>query len=136
MSVCGERLRELRVQNNLTQQQLADRLGISQSAIGMYEQGRREPPIETILAMCALFNVSAGYLIGTDAGQDVRNMLNEMRNQVRSAKGLMFNGVPINSEETDKLFDAMCVAAEVVFNAQRKEKENDRISRENLQTDK
>lgn len=102
----------------MTQQQLAERLGVSASTVGMYEQGRREPPIETLLALCSCFNVSAGYLLGSDTGHDVMDMLDEMRNRVRSDKKLMFNGVPISSEQTDRLFDAMYVAASVMFNSQ------------------
>ena len=42
----GEQIRRLRTGARMTQGDLAARLGISKSAVGMYEQGRREPPYE------------------------------------------------------------------------------------------
>ena len=40
--------RKIREQSGLTQQQMADKLGVSRSAIGMYENGEREPNFETL----------------------------------------------------------------------------------------
>lgn len=58
------RLRELRTETGMTQTDLARKLGISRSTVGMYELGRREPDFE-ILDLCAdVFNVSVGYLVG------------------------------------------------------------------------
>ena len=39
----GQRLKELRKKNGLTQAALGERIGVSASAVGMYEQGHREP---------------------------------------------------------------------------------------------
>lgn len=58
------RIRELRKKNGWSQAELAARLGISQSAIGMYEQGRREPDTRNLLRIARIFNVSVDYLIG------------------------------------------------------------------------
>ncbi len=57
------RLRMLRRENGLSQQDLAHKLGISASAIGMYEQGRREPDYDTLVRMARLFGVSTDYLL-------------------------------------------------------------------------
>ena len=40
--------KRIREQSGLTQQQMADKLGISRSAVGMYEKGEREPNFETL----------------------------------------------------------------------------------------
>ena len=57
-------LKQLRLQKGLTQPQLADRLGISRSAISMYERGEREPDTTTMEAIAALFGVDMNYLYG------------------------------------------------------------------------
>lgn len=57
-------LKQLRLQKGLTQPQLAERLGISRSAISMYERGEREPDIATMEAIAALFGVDMNYLYG------------------------------------------------------------------------
>ena len=57
-------LKELRITNGLSQQKTADALGITRSAYSNYEQGIREPDLETLKKLCALFKVSADYLLG------------------------------------------------------------------------
>ena len=58
------RLSELRKSKGLTQEQLADKLGISSSAISAYERGIREPNFETIGSIADFFNVDQGFLLG------------------------------------------------------------------------
>lgn len=57
-------LKQLRLQKGLTQPQLAERLGISRSAISMYERGEREPDTTSMEAIAALFGVDMNYLYG------------------------------------------------------------------------
>ena len=59
----GARIAALRRQAGLSQTQLAERLKISPSAVGMYEQGRREPSIETVITLAEVFGVSTDYLL-------------------------------------------------------------------------
>ena len=47
----------------MSQLQLANKLNIGPSAIGMYEQGRRTPNIDLLVEMANLFEVSLNYLI-------------------------------------------------------------------------
>lgn len=57
------RIAQQRRNIGLTQLQLARELKISPSAMGMYEQGRRTPDLQTLTAMSRLFRVSLDYLI-------------------------------------------------------------------------
>lgn len=57
------RITQQRRNLSLSQLQLAEKLKISPSAIGMYEQGRRTPDLQTLTAMSQLFRVSLDYLI-------------------------------------------------------------------------
>ena len=59
----GARIAALRREAGLNQAELAQRLQISPSAVGMYEQGRREPSADTLVAMAQLFGVSVDYLM-------------------------------------------------------------------------
>lgn len=65
-----KRLKELREEKDLTQAQLSTQLQISASAIGMYEQGRREPDNETLIKIANFFNVTIDYLLGRN---DIKN---------------------------------------------------------------
>lgn len=60
----GQRLKYLRLQKNMTQEQLAEIIGISRSALSMYELNEREPDIETIVKFADFFQVSTDYLLG------------------------------------------------------------------------
>lgn len=65
------RIMLLRRAMGLSQLQLAQRLSISPSALGMYEQSRRTPSLDTLVSMSQIFNVSLDYLItGTEFAPD------------------------------------------------------------------
>ena len=59
----GARIAALRRSRDMSQEQLAKVLGISPSAVGMYEQGRREPSAATLVALSGIFGVSTDYLL-------------------------------------------------------------------------
>ncbi|SET00518.1 Helix-turn-helix [Salinibacillus kushneri] len=58
------RLKELRKKNKLTQKDVADYLGITESGYGYYEQGRNEPSIEILKKLSNKYGVSMDYLTG------------------------------------------------------------------------
>lgn len=64
----GARIAALRREAGLSQAALAERLQISPSAVGMYEQGRREPPAQTIVALARQLGVSTDFLLTGRAG--------------------------------------------------------------------
>lgn len=64
MSDFGNILRLLRNEKELSQQELADELEISKSAINMYERGERQPNFETLEMIADYFNVDMDYLYG------------------------------------------------------------------------
>lgn len=59
----SKQLRKLRQSHKLTQIELAKRLGLSYSAISMYERGERQPNFETLEAIADFFNVPMSTLI-------------------------------------------------------------------------
>ena len=59
--------KSLRTENGYTQDGLADMLGISRSAVSMYENGNREPDLKTLEAIADLFKVDMDYLLGRSA---------------------------------------------------------------------
>ena len=59
----GARIATLRRAAGLSQGELARRLQVSVSAIGMYEQGRREPSAEILVSLSRVFGVSVDYLL-------------------------------------------------------------------------
>lgn len=57
-----DRLKELRKALHLTQQKLADKLGVKQNTIAQYEMGRNEPSDAVIVSICREFGVSEDWL--------------------------------------------------------------------------
>ncbi len=60
----SERLKELRKEKNLRQEQVAVALDISMSAYCNYEQGKREPTACVIVRMADYYDVTTDYLLG------------------------------------------------------------------------
>lgn len=58
------RLQALRKKNNLTQKQVAERIGASASAVSDYELASREPSYEKLVKLSYLYNCSTDYLLG------------------------------------------------------------------------
>ena len=70
MKRLGSRIRDNRNRLDLTQSELAEKLNISTSTIGMYEQGRRTPPIESLLKFSEIFKIELTELTSTKIVSD------------------------------------------------------------------
>lgn len=64
MAALSDMLVYLRKRSTLSQQELADKLGMTRSAIGMYETGKREPDLETLEVFADFYNVDMNTLTG------------------------------------------------------------------------
>lgn len=64
MATFGERLRRHRLSKHLTQKDFGKKFKLSESAIGMYERGEREPSFSLVQRFAEFFDVSVGDLIG------------------------------------------------------------------------
>ena len=64
----GARITALRKAAKMSQAQLARELKISPSAVGMYEQGRREPSLEILRNLSRIFGVSIDFLVAGQPG--------------------------------------------------------------------
>lgn len=64
------RLKELRKEFEITQQDLANKIGIVRTAIANYETGRTIPDSETLSIIARIFNTTTDYLLGNS---DIRN---------------------------------------------------------------
>ena len=58
------KIRDLREDHDLTQQQVADYLGTSQTMYARYERGANELPIRHLIMLCKLYHVSSDYILG------------------------------------------------------------------------
>ena len=61
-----KRLKELRIKNGYTQQQIAFILHTRQEQYSKYESGKRELSIRHLIALCCLYKVSSDYVLGIE----------------------------------------------------------------------
>lgn len=92
----GTRIASLRQGRGMSQQELARRLHISPSAVGMYEQGRREPSVDTLIALSREFGVSLDYLLSgqPDSVEDI----SALHRLVKSQRGQVSETSPTREE--------------------------------------
>lgn len=67
----SEKLLTLRKANNLTQEQLAEKLEVSRQSVSKWESGQAAPELEKIIAMSAIFNVTTDYLLKSSEIDDL-----------------------------------------------------------------
>ncbi|MGE6602636.1 helix-turn-helix domain-containing protein [Lysinibacillus fusiformis] len=126
----GKILAGLRKERKLSQYDLAERMNLSRGQIANYEQGKRQPDFDTLEQFADFFGVSTDLLLGrsnlnteenfsetilrsTDITQidkherDIAKRMNELRGDLSSADGLLFNGEPMSEEAKESLLEAM-----------------------------
>jgi len=66
----GVNLKKLRLQEGLTQQQLADKLGVTKSVVSYYELQERSPSPEVLTKLASIFHVTTDSLLGIERSVD------------------------------------------------------------------
>ena len=59
----GEKLKALRTSQKMTQQQLADRIGVAKSVVSYYESGDRYPSYDVLVKIAYIFHTTTDYLL-------------------------------------------------------------------------
>ncbi|WP_379883062.1 helix-turn-helix domain-containing protein [Laceyella putida] len=76
MMVFSERLKALRREKRITQQQIADRFGVTKSTVSRWEKGSFEPDTEKLKEIADYFGVTVDYLLGNDENQENKDKKN------------------------------------------------------------
>lgn len=112
----GNRLSELRKQNNLTQKELAEKFDLTPKAISFYELGQREPDIDTVIKLAEFFHVTTDYLLGKSSHPqlsrrnelDIEKELEDMKKQLEEGTLRMdLGGEPVDEEIMKFIIDNM-----------------------------
>lgn len=102
----GGRIMLLRRGSGWSQTELARRLHISPSAVGMYEQGRREPSLQGLMEMATVFGVTADYLLtGKPASRRDEETVARLLTNAAQPRGSRKGG--LSQEEIAVLFAAL-----------------------------
>ena len=114
----AEKMKALRLQSHMTQAELAEKLELSPSAVGMYEQGRREPELSVITRLCKIFNVPADTLIGNplpEQSNEIMDVISDIQSRLLTGGELTLDGTPMSEADVRRLIDAIEVSATVVL---------------------
>lgn len=84
----GKRLRNLRRQQNMTQEQLAQRLNLTKSVISAYENDLRLPSYDVLISITRIFKVSSDYMLGISRSNDI-DLSGLSENEVVALKALI-----------------------------------------------
>ncbi|MBM7563458.1 helix-turn-helix domain-containing protein [Paenibacillus sacheonensis] len=84
----GDRLRELRLRKNISQEEVARQIGITRSAYSHYEINNRQPVYETLKKLAVLFNVSLDYIIGGEPARSDTSVTPEAIEIIRILNGM------------------------------------------------
>ena len=67
----SDNIKKYRKENNLSQDELAEKLGVSRQSISLWETGQTQPTIENIIALARIFNVSTDEILDNVGGANV-----------------------------------------------------------------
>lgn len=77
-SLISNRIKAIRIKRNLSQSELAEKIGVKQKDISRWENNIHSPSINCIIKLCNVLNISADYLLGI---KDLNNDSNKQRQQ-------------------------------------------------------
>ena len=106
----GARIAALRREAGLSQAELAEQLQISASAMGMYEQGRREPSAQTLVTLARILGVTTDYLLtGVPSPEQVEDIHRIFLNRIMEADRRLDMRLdrPLSRQELAVLFTAI-----------------------------
>ncbi len=70
----GESLRKIRKSHKLTQQDIANVLGVDRTTYTLYETGSSNPSIETLAKLSVVYNATIGYIVGREEKNHSENI--------------------------------------------------------------
>ena len=95
-------LRNLRISKNISQQQLADVIGVTQQSINKYENHSTEPDIDTLVKIADFFETSVDFLIGHTSVADGQHPTEEW-SLTREESGLLRDYRQLSKEEKESI---------------------------------
>lgn len=95
----NENLKKLRIQYKLTQEELAQKIGIAKSTISMYENGKRQPNFETAEIIADFFNVNMDNLIRREEIEGLIDIPEATTGVMIPVLGYVRAGVPMTAVE-------------------------------------
>lgn len=111
------KLREIRKEKNVTMKQVGKVIGVSESAISQYENGKRQPDQNTLVKLADFFNVSVDVLLGREPQKDTiltsDDNISEPEALTEKEKQLILDFRSLNSQGQELILQQMFMTKEV-----------------------
>lgn len=109
----GEKIYKFRTSKNLTQKQFAEKIGVAQSAVNFWENGKRQPRLEQLKKITDTFNISMHFFLDedfTNTLDDDNATFFDINNKILSLK----NNSSINDKEKTKQLEQIIMQLEIL----------------------
>lgn len=97
----GMRIKAAREETGITQEELAEEVGISRAAVARYESGEIEPKIKNLVAIATRLNVTTDYLLGIEIKQK-EPLTKNMSDEAVKALEIFISEIIKNNEKENK----------------------------------
>lgn len=103
----GNKLKQLRISKNKTQQQVADYLGITRAAYSHFENNRNDPDKETLVKLAILFDVTTDFLLGRNHTPQwaSKDEVIELDKILKSNPGMTYGSEIMTDEDREQIND-------------------------------
>ena len=101
----GQRIKSLREAKRLTQRELGDMVGVSDSAVGQWEHERREPSVRILVKLAQIFGVSVDYLLGRKGNEPA-----DLEGFLMSHSRITYKGWEMGPEEKEDVRQFLLIA--------------------------
>lgn len=110
----GEIIKEQRENKGWSQAELAEKLGITQDSISLWEKNRRIPNTPYIISLAKLFNISTDYLLGYENDFGIKdNTIPERQHYSKDEQQLIETYRTLSAGKKKALFDMLEISTEI-----------------------
>lgn|SRR5699024_10322779 len=102
----GVRLRELRNSKNWSIEEVADKICVGSSTYGGYETEYRKPPINNLIKLSRLYDVSVDYILGLSDEKKIEEVETNAYEYLKKGD-LNWNGIPLSDDELKPIRDLL-----------------------------
>lgn len=103
MTTVSKNIKFLRKRERLTQEQLAEKIGIKRSLLGAYEEGRADPRLNNLLAISRVFDVSVDKLISFDISDNPDSFKNDSLSSSSLNNNLKILSITVDKEDRENI---------------------------------
>src|SRR5690606_16493869 len=103
MTKISQNIKFLRKRERLTQEQLAEKVGIKRSLLGAYEEGRADPRLNNLLAIARIFDVSVDQLISSDISNPEDRLKISQTNGASVNSGLKVLSITVDKDNNENI---------------------------------